>query len=274
MGIKRGPDGLTNIDNNLSEFWIDFNPTWFVENLSEGVFFKDLSFISGHIIQDIFDYKRGVEYSTAPSLSFKSRLYGQKLDVKDQIAIPNHRDIEEEVIFDNKHLRGTTNPSTIDDYCHIYDDNDPDFVWTGEYAALNYTKGGGRWNRLRQMELDGFTHSTPITDSPHSPGEHLRYDGEVCSEAEWINNLGAMDVHLGFRKLSWVEGSVEKNLVYVNYISFAMGFWPKTFFPILMESIGLQTWLLNLDTDRFGDVLRQRFPGVKLDTTEYDNRIE
>ena len=124
------------------------------------------------------------------------------------------------------------------------------------------------------MELDGFTHSTPITDSPLSPGEHLRYDGEVCSEKEWKVNLGAMDVNLGLRKLSWTDKSGQKNFVCVDYISFAMGFWPKLFFPILMESIGLQPWLLNLDTDRFGDVLRQRFPGIQLDTTDYDNRIE
>ena len=273
MGIKWGPGGLANIDNNLSEFWIDFNPTWFVENLSEGVFFKEISFISGHIIQDIFDYKRGIDFSHAPGLSFKSRLHGQKFDVKDQIAIPNHRDLEEQVTLDNEHLRGTANMRTVDDYCHIYDDDDPDFDWTGEYAALNYTKGGGRWNHLRQMELDGITHSTPITDSPHSPGEHLRYDGEVCSEKEWIVNLGAMDVHLRFRKLRWTEGSVEKNFVYVNLITFALDFSPKTFFPILMESIGLQPWLLNLDNDRFGNVLSQRFPGIRLDTTQY-KRIE
>lgn len=271
MGIKWGPEGLANIDNNLREFWIDFDPRWFVENLSEGPFFKDLSFISGHIIQDIFDYKRGVEFSTAPSLSFKSRLYGLKLDVKDQIAIPNHRDIEEKVNLHNEGHKG--NPRTLEDYCHIYADNDPDFDWTGEYAALNFPKRGGRWSHLQQMEIDGFTHSTPITDSPHSPGEHLRYDGEVCYENEWINSLGAMDVHLGLRKLSWTEGSVEENFVCIDYISFAMGFWPKQFFPILMESIGLQVYLLNLDTDKFGDVLRQRFPGIQLDTTEY-NRIE
>lgn len=273
MGVKWGPDGLANIDNNLGEFWIDFDPRWFVENLSEGPFFKDLSFISGQIIQDIFDYKRGIDFSSAPGLSFKSRLYGQQSDVKNQIAIPNNRDIEEKVTLDNKWLRGTANPRTVDDYCHIYDDDDPDFDWTGEYAALNYIKGGGRWNHLLQMEIDGFTHSTPITDSPHSPGEHLRYDGEVCFESEWRNNLGAMDVHLNFRKLSWAEESEQKKLVCVDSISFAMGFWPKLFFPILMESVGLQTWLLNLETDKFGDALRQRFPGIQLDTTEYE-RIE
>jgi hypothetical protein len=101
----------------------------------------------------------------------------------------------------------------------------------------------------------------------------LRYDGEVCFESEWRNNLGAMDVHLNFRKLSWAEESEQKKLVCVDSISFAMGFWPKLFFPILMESVGLQTWLLNLETDKFGDALRQRFPGIQLDTTEYE-RIE
>jgi hypothetical protein len=123
------------------------------------------------------------------------------------------------------------------------------------------------------MELDGFTHSTPITDSPLSPGEYLRYDGEVCSEKEWKVNLGAMDVNLKLRKLSWAEESEQKNFVCVDYISFAIDFCPKLFFPILMESIGLQTWLLNLETDKFGGVLRQRFPEIQLDTTEY-KRIE
>lgn len=271
MGVKFGPDGLGNTGNNLGDLWIDFDPTWFIENLSEGPFFRDLSFISGDIIQDIFDYKRGIEFSNAPSLVFESRLFGKNLDVKEQVAIPNDQNIEEKLRIDNEWIN--SEPACLDDYCHIYDDDDFDYPWTGEYAPLNHMGAGGRWNHLRQMALDGFVHSTPITKSPLSPGEHLRYDGEVCSEKEWIQNLGAMDVNLQLRKLSWVEESVEKKFVCVNYVSFAMQFVPKVFFPILMESIGLQKWLLNLDIDEFGDVLRDRFRGVQLDTTDYQ-RIE
>ena len=269
MGIKLGPDGLGNTGNNLGELWIDFDPTWFIENLSEGPFFRDLSFISGQIIQDIFDYKRGIEFLNAPSLVFETRLFGKNLDVKEQVAIPNDRNIEEKLRIDNEGRRKNSQPATFDDYCHIYDDDDFDLPWTGEYAPLNHMGGGERWNHLRQMELDGFVHSTPITKSPLSPGEHLRYDGEVCSEKEWIQNLGVMDVYLKLRKLSWVEESVENKFVCVNYMSFAMGCWPEVFFPILMESIGLQRSSLNLDLDEFGNVLRDRFRGIQLDTTNY-----
>jgi hypothetical protein len=102
MGVKFGPDGLGNTGNNLGDLWIDFDPTWFIENLSEGPFFRDLSFISGDIIQDIFDYKRGIEFNNAPSLVFESRLFGKNLDVKEQVAIPNDQNIEEKLRFDNE----------------------------------------------------------------------------------------------------------------------------------------------------------------------------
>ena len=77
MGWKIGTDGKpkrTSIMENRQ--WIDFDPTWFIENLPEGRFFKGVDKLGISVLQDLYDYKRDhVNLFVDPTLLFGSKRY-------------------------------------------------------------------------------------------------------------------------------------------------------------------------------------------------------
>ena len=56
--------------------WIDFDPTWFIENLPEGRFFKGVDKLGISVLQDLYDYKRNhANLFADPKLFFGSKSY-------------------------------------------------------------------------------------------------------------------------------------------------------------------------------------------------------
>ena len=77
MGWKLGEDGkpkrTSTIENSQ---WIDFDPSWFIENLPEGRFFEGVYKLGISVLQDLYDYKRNhVNLFTDPTLLFGTKSY-------------------------------------------------------------------------------------------------------------------------------------------------------------------------------------------------------
>ena len=193
---------------SIESEWLESDSAWFKSNLTEGVFFENVQYISCNILQDLLDYQRGLEFMSAPTLCSESRLLNSELKINEFKVIRNGDDPADKVKFLNEYsLR--ENPLTVEEVCHAYDD-----------AALEY-------------------------DSKGIPIYPPYYFGEV-DDSEWIQNFGVMDTHLNLFKLVWSENETENSFIFVSSASFAGQFFPDMFFKVIMQSIGISPSQLEL----------------------------
>ena len=77
MGWKLGEDGKPKRTSTIeNRQWIDFDPSWFIENLPEGRFFEGVDKLGISVLQDLYDYKRNhVNMFVDPTLLFSSKSY-------------------------------------------------------------------------------------------------------------------------------------------------------------------------------------------------------
>ena len=77
MGWKLGEDGKPKRNSTIeNRQWIDFDPSWFIENLPEGRFFEGVDKLGISVLQDLYDYKRNhVNMFVDPTLLFGSKSY-------------------------------------------------------------------------------------------------------------------------------------------------------------------------------------------------------
>ena len=59
MGWTLGEDGKPKRNSTIeNRQWIDFDPSWVIENLPEGRFFEGVDKLGISVLQDLYDYKR------------------------------------------------------------------------------------------------------------------------------------------------------------------------------------------------------------------------
>ena len=77
MGWKLGEDGKPKRNSTIeNRQWIDFDPSWFIENLPEGRFFEGVDKLGISVLQDLYDYKRNhVNMFVDSTLLFGSKSY-------------------------------------------------------------------------------------------------------------------------------------------------------------------------------------------------------
>lgn len=77
MGWGIGEDGKPKRTSTIENMqWIDFDSSWFIENLPEGRFFEGVDKLAISVLQDLYDYKRNhVNLFMDPTLLFGSKSY-------------------------------------------------------------------------------------------------------------------------------------------------------------------------------------------------------
>jgi len=147
--------------------WIDFDPSWFIENLPEGRFFKGVDKLGISILQDLYDYKRDhVNMFTDPTLLFDSKRYDDYEVILIQSVVGNtFSDLKAYVEFYLR-LQNPLEVSAIVEYCCIIPDapNGIDVdIWNQSIGIIGVSLGLKKVTWSDGLVIDEMAHVSGLS---------------------------------------------------------------------------------------------------------------
>ena len=164
IGTDRKPKKTSTMENRQ---WIDFDPSWFIENLPEGRFFKGVDKLGISILQDLYDYKRDhVNMFTDPTLLFDSKRYDDYEVILIQSVVGNtFSDLKAYVEFYLR-LQNPLEVSAIVEYCCIIPDapNGIDVdIWNQSIGIIGVSLGLKKVTWSDGLVIDEMAHVSGLS---------------------------------------------------------------------------------------------------------------
>jgi hypothetical protein len=164
IGTDRKPKRTSTMENRQ---WIDFDPSWFIENLPEGRFFKGVDKLGISILQDLYDYKRDhVNMFTDPTLLFDSKRYDDYEVILIQSVVGNtFSDLKAYVEFYLR-LQNPLEVSAIVEYCCIIPDapNGIDVdIWNQSIGIIGVSLGLKKVTWSDGLVIDEMAHVSGLS---------------------------------------------------------------------------------------------------------------
>ena len=164
IGTDRKPKRTSTMENRQ---WIDFDPSWFIENLPEGRFFKGVDKLGISILQDLYDYKRDhVNMFTNPTLLFDSKRYDDYEVILIQSVVGNtFSDLKAYVEFYLR-LQNPLEVSAIVEYCCIIPDapNGIDVdIWNQSIGIIGVSLGLKKVTWSDGLVIDEMAHVSGLS---------------------------------------------------------------------------------------------------------------
>jgi hypothetical protein len=202
MGWKLGEDGKPKRTSTIeNRQWIDFDPSWFIENLPEGRFFEGVDKLGISVLQDLYDYKRNhVNMFVDSTLLFGSKSYDDYEVIMIQRVVGNiFSDFKAYVEF----YRSFQNPpevSTIVEHCCIVPDapNGIDVdIWNQRVGIIGVGLGLKKVTWSDGLVIDDMVHVSYFSFGGWYETKDLffsRIMDAIGLDSDHINNLNIEEI--------------------------------------------------------------------------------
>lgn len=202
MGWKLGEDGKPKRTSTIeNRQWIDFDPSWFIENLPEGRFFEGVDKLGISVLQDLYDYKRNhVNMFVDPTLLFSSKSYEDYEVIMIQRVVGNtFLDFKAYVEF-YRRIQNPPEVSAIAEHCCIVPDTsygiDVD-IWTQSVGIIGVGLGLKKVTWSDGLVIDDMVHVSFLNFGGWYETKDLffsRIMDAIGLDSDHINNLNIEEI--------------------------------------------------------------------------------
>ena len=202
MGWKLGEDGKPKRTSTIeNRQWIDFDPSWFIENLPEGRFFEGVDKLGISVLQDLYDYKRNhVNMFVDSTLLFGSKSYDDYEVIMIQGVVGNTFLDFKAYVESYRSFQNPPEVSTIVEHCCIVPDSpngiDVD-IWNQSVGIIGVGLGLKKVTWSDGLVIDDMVHVSFLNFGGWYETKDLffsRIMDAIGLDSDHINNLNIEEI--------------------------------------------------------------------------------
>jgi hypothetical protein len=202
MGWKLGEDGKPKRNSTIeNRQWIDFDPSWFIENLPEGRFFEGVDKLGISVLQDLYDYKRNhVNMFVDSTLLFGSKSYDDYEVIMIQRVVGNIFSDFKAYVESYRRVQNPLEVSAIVENCCIvpdaYGTSDLD-VWNQNLGIIGVGLGLKKVTWSDGLVIDDMVHVSFLSFGGWYETKDLffsRIMDAIGLDSDHINNLNIEEI--------------------------------------------------------------------------------